>query len=561
MKSKDQLLLEAAYQNVKFNVSAQEIRYLAELDRIALEQIVLEGFGDALKNLGKKAVGAVKGAAQKVSGAVISGVVNAILKLIPNKEELINKIFSAAEGKVADAAAIKAAAQDIKKTQTGGDQKAAPAAPGAGVAPVPQTPTKEAIEINKRYLAQFINEEIIVEALEKIEKEYGFVLTESYANGNRQWVLNEMQNVGGLPNDKAAAQKPGRLLAQYAKEVINKIKSLYKDPKSLKAAIPSFVDKITSGLGVSNPTTPTAATPAGDNNTASAGGSNASGLNSAGGTNGPATGTPIDPTKPPTAFPPADAPQTPQGSGNGLISKIWKWIKAHPKISTAAALGLITILLSAGLGAAPVLMPALGKAALGFVAGSGGSVIKQAIQNKMKGDKALANIDWAQAAKTGAKGAAYAAVLVVLGTGLSTIAAAVGEFINPSELASATKVSVVPGEVSSTANSSGANFENGDLKPGDIGYGGGIKPATGRFADHINPMKLKQAIAAETGVKNFSMVGGVPVDSTGKPLLFQDTLNLLQKRFNQPVTDDIESSIQSARKMKADMEGVGGSKG
>ena len=56
------------------------------------------------------------------------------------------------------------------------------------------------------------------------------------------------------------------------------------------------------------------------------------------------------------------------------------------------------------------------------------------------------------------------------------------------------------------------------------------------------------------------MVGGVPVDSTGKPLLSQDTLNLLQKRFDQPVTDNMEGAIEFARKMKADMAGssVGG---
>ena len=160
------------------------------------------------------------------------------------------------------------------------------------------------------------------------------------------------------------------------------------------------------------------------------------------------------------------------------------------------------------MGVAPVLMPALGKAALGFVAGSGGSVIKQVIQNKMKGDKAMANIDWAQAAKTGAKGAAFGAIMSVLGTGLSNIGKAVGEVVHPSESITKEFRSINGDAASRTVHSKDMNFGKIYKGAGNINVDKEITDQVGNQSHFNKP--FGNSLASASKPSGFKLGGAAP---------------------------------------------------
>ena len=74
----------------------------------------------------------------------------------------------------------------------------------------------------------------------------------------------------------------------------------------------------------------------------------------------------------------------------------------------------------------------------------------------------------------------------------------------------------------------------------------------------------KNAIAKEAGLtkgEQIQYIGGIPVDSKENPLLDTKTLNELQKKYNQQITENPEQQIKAAQQMRAAMTNVGGSEG
>jgi hypothetical protein len=438
MNSKDQILLEQAYQQVRnftpgsykeikerfsnsenillesayLKVVNNQFAYnrLVELDEIALDQLIEEAMGDWLKKAGS----AIKGGYEKAKAAVkekMSGAIaNLFSKMLVGKlgdkvGEFLLKIKGFADGKEK----LPPDAQKVANQVAGQPQQGAAPAPQQGApAPTPVAPavTKESILQNKHFLAStFFTETIILEALEGLQKE-------------------------GLLTEARAA----RDLQKFAKEVANKINEIYpKNKKAMAAAIPKFSSSVAKYLGIS----PTAVAAQSSQQAGAQQGAQASQQGGAqqgaqasqqggaqqGAQAGQQGGAQAGAQQGAQAGQQGGAQQgAPQGTG--LWAKIKGYITKYPKISAGIGIILIGLIISAFAGVAPVLAPALSKAAIAGLGGGAADIVKQMIGNKMAKRDATANLDWKSAGKTALTAAAVTAVSSVLLTGFSNIARA-----------------------------------------------------------------------------------------------------------------------------------------
>ena len=67
---------------------------------------------------------------------------------------------------------------------------------------------------------------------------------------------------------------------------------------------------------------------------------------------------------------------------------------------------------------------------------------------------------------------------------------------------------------------------------------------------------FRAEVAKIAGMRNIQYTGGIPVDDKGSPLLDTATLNEVQKKYNQPVTENPEQQIEAAKQMSAAMKGI-----
>jgi len=197
--------------------------------------------------------------------------------------------------------------------------------------------------------------------------------------------------------------RSGEELQKFAKEVAAKINQLYpKNKKAMAAAIPKFSNSVSKYLGIT-PTTTTSSTAQ----------STAPQTNSAQST---APQTSMDKVKG-VVNNAVNSIENKIPTGKGLVNKITGFIKAHPKISAAAAATLLGIVVAAFAGSAPVVAPALIAAMKGAGIAGTTSIVKQMIS----GEK----VDLKQAGKAAAIGGALGGVGGVIAAGLGNIASAV----------------------------------------------------------------------------------------------------------------------------------------
>ncbi len=417
MKSKDQLLLEQAYTQVGMNFTCQEVKHLAEMDRLAIEQLIEEGFGDMLKKAGN----AIKGGFNKVKEKMTAGIANIIAKLILGKMDqkgqvdLITKLAQAGQGQIpAEVKQAQGVAKQIAAQPQ--PQGGAPAGPGAPT----QTVTKEAFEANKKFLASILfTEENISTLLESLYND-GLILVEK------------------APTSKAPAVAPAasrvnrpQELNKLTQEIVSKIQNIYKGyrPDRVKDQVGKWTNslgtQIQKAMGISAPAASAGggAAPAGGSGGAAgggaaptggsggaAGGGAASGGGAAGGGGGGAAG--AAPAGGEGGAPAAAAPED-----GGFLAKIKNFITKNPKISTVAGIAILGLTLSAFAGVAPVLGPALAMAAKGALVAGGGNVVGQLLKGK-----GVKEIDWKSVGKTAAVGGAAGGIGSVLATGLGNIA-------------------------------------------------------------------------------------------------------------------------------------------
>lgn len=96
----------------------------------------------------------------------------------------------------------------------------------------------------------------------------------------------------------------------------------------------------------------------------------------------------------------------------GLISRVYKWLKDHPKLTAASIMGLVGAI-TAATGGSVALVPLLKAALAGGATGAGIEAGKQAINNK-----SLKGMDWGKIGSAGLKGATVG----TLAKGISNIA-------------------------------------------------------------------------------------------------------------------------------------------
>ena len=373
MKSKDQLLLEQAYNQVLQGTDYAQLKYLIELDHLAIEQLIEEaGFfknvADKLKGAASSAGSVIKSgyskAKETISKGMITGVVNAIMAAMPDnmKIQLLQMIAS---GTVPQES--KQIASEINSNQQTSSAVA----------------SNENVEINKQFLASLLFEkQIVVSILEDLQKE-GFVLNEMMAN-------------------PAAGTNQ---VSDYADEVINNIKKRYGNNQY---ALQAFVSKLSKALNVA-PTTSS-------NNVASGSASPQQVTSSSN-----SVSSSPQQTLQTSNSAPQQSPTNSSQQGTGFVSKIMGFVKKHPKISAAAGVVLVGLLVSAFAGTAPVVVPALITASKSALIGGGADTIKQIVKNKMSGGHALDNIDFRSIGKSAATGAAFGALGSVLSAGLGNI--------------------------------------------------------------------------------------------------------------------------------------------
>ena len=464
MKSKDQLLLEQAYAQVGMNFTRQELAHLVEMDRLAIEQLIEEGFGDMLK----KAGGAIKSGFNKVKEKMSTGIANMIAKLIMGRMDaktqvdFIAKIAQAGKGQMP--AEIKQAQGIAKQIATEpAPQAGAPAGPGAAA----KTVTKEQFEANKRFIASILfTEENISSLLESLYQE-GVILTEvavapkarggaPAAPAARGGTPTAPAARGGAPAAASRVNRPAEL-NKLTKEIIAKIQTIYKGyrPDRTSKQVSAWAAGLGPAIGkamnikMGGPASGAAGAAGGAGGAGAEGGAGveggaggagveggaggagaagaaggAGGAGAAGGAGGGGGGTRIGgetiggsggergggTTDAPAE---AGAPAT----GGGFLAKIKNFITKNPKVSTVIGLAIVGLTLSAFAGVAPVLAPALMAAGKGALLSGGTNVIRQIMSDKGGGQ-----IDWKEAGKSAAVGAALGGIGSVLSTGLANIA-------------------------------------------------------------------------------------------------------------------------------------------
>ena len=535
MKSKDQLLLEQAYASIALNLNKQQLNQLVEMDRLAIEQLIEENFGDLLK----KAGGAIKGGISKVKEKMTAGIANLVAKLIIGKLGdkvgdffLTLKDFADGKGKVTPE--MQAAAKQIS-SQPAQVSGAPASALGA------QTVTKESFQQNKRFLASFLfTEENVSYILESLYDE-GLLLTEGRGSRVKEKVAKRVElpvgktvylgktatatgapagktaTATGAPAGKDAPRNRPAELSKLTKEIVNKVQAIYQGYRKDRTEdqVRNWLDKTGPGslrdaLGVKGAPAAAAAvtsSPKEDavssaektgTDTASAGTASAgrdatfdrgSGGASAGGetggsaTGGTGTGTGTD-SGPGVIAPP---------SSGGLIAKIKNFVTKNPKISATIGVAIAGLVAAAFAGSAPVLGPALWAAGKGAALAGGGNVISQLI-GKKKGE----NVNWKSVAGSAAAGAALAGVGSILSAGLGNISSMLTGGFGGSKVASTRTDNFVENPTrdsgTSETGSTTDNFvENPDDSANSDEYGAtGGKEAPLRKASSI-PTDLQNA--------------------------------------------------------------------
>jgi hypothetical protein len=378
MKSRDQLLLEQAYCNVRTRDVDNVLQSLIAEDVKLIDQLIEEGFGDYLKKVGGAIKGGVQKAAAKIKETLTAGLASTLVKTIISavpKEELENMVNIVAKGQVP-----KDKAEQVKGllAQADGGQQV----------------QQENYQERKAWLASLIFTESNIELA--------------------------LQNSGLLTEARS-----GRELQKFAKDVANKINELYpKNKKAMAAAIPKFTDTVSKYLGLppqsssSAPQEPPTQEQGSQTQQDSSQSSSPEQPQEQPQANSqqPSSGGVMDQAK--GAINKAvSAVEEKIPTGKGLVNKVMGFVKAHPKISAAAGAALLGIVVAAFAGSAPVVAPALIAAVKGAGIAGTTSIVKQMIS----GEK----VDLKQAGKAAAIGGALGGVGGVIAAGLGNIASAV----------------------------------------------------------------------------------------------------------------------------------------
>jgi len=356
MKFSDQQLLEEAYFNVKNLQTDRRLQLLLAEDLKLIDQLIEEGFGDYIKKVGSSIKGGFQKVASKIKETLTNGLANTLVKTIISaipKQELENLVNIVAKGQVP-----KDKAEEVKNILV-------------------QTPvaSKDSVQEKKAWLASLLFTESNIELALK-----------------NSGILSEAES--------------GRELQKFAKEVANKINTLYpKNKKAMAAAIPKFSDTVSRYLGLPPQTPNTPQTlPATDTNPPTE-------IS----TTDQSSSTP-DNNSSQTSQQTTDSSQTSSSAptGKGIVNKIVGFIKKHPKISAAAGATLLGIVVAAFAGAAPVVVPALITALKGAGIGGTTSIVRQLIS----GEK----VDLKRVGKAAVIGGVIGGVGGVLVQGLGNIA-------------------------------------------------------------------------------------------------------------------------------------------
>lgn len=384
MKTKDQLLLEQAYASILTNNTNKAFRKILAEDHKLIDELIEEGFGDYLKKTGGAIKGGIQKAASKIKQTLTSGLASTLVKAILSgvpKEELENLINIIAKGQVPKDKVDQV--KDLIVKQPEGEEAS----------------VKESFISTKEYLAATLfTETNIKKALLNCESlliEYKATNSYTYKNGVR--------------TDITKRPESGDEITKLSKEIADKLNTLYpKDKQSLAAAVPKFTDTVSKYLGL--PPQSKAPSPANTSSTTSSpeSSSNPSVMDKVKG----AANNLISNVKG-AANDTIGNVENKIPTGKGVIAKVMGFVKAHPKISAAAAAVLLGIVVAAFAGSAPVVVPAL----ISFVKGAGIAGTTSIVKQMISGEK----VDLKQAGKTALIGGVLGGVGGVLASGLASL--------------------------------------------------------------------------------------------------------------------------------------------